>query len=441
MSDTYSVKIETFADLVTPDKRTLRFTSLGLSPMGILAPEVSAQFQQESVAGSDLDPSIPESVRNGFDRIRLFHSYGVLCYELFTTTDDLTWVVLEHALRRRFLDLHDGEVPIVDKAGVADIFETTDFDVLAKAFRAGGSHADRWLLVAPGVKIEMPLTLDPLLRWAHQVGVLNGQTNKRVQLAVFGDLRNHFAHGSNVERLGTPVDSSRSINDVAEIINRLWGFTTPEGRLYPSPIQRHPLVLSWNDAWPARTGAEFRTIFTSELAQAPDDGWTYLLVLAPDIEQHGLEAFDARYDTTSFPLKYLWGPGARDQARAWLAEHQPPSDEVTPLDRLFLIRRQGGKVYLPVRPENFLSLPREHRRGTWKLVMADFPNDAHYHVRHQNQGQRNCPQEHGCPVTVVATGSWGSVETRLRQLRPDLTPVPQMMAAVPRHTYPDDVGY
>ena len=37
VSDTYSVKIQTFAELVTPDERSLRFTSLGLSPMGILA--------------------------------------------------------------------------------------------------------------------------------------------------------------------------------------------------------------------------------------------------------------------------------------------------------------------------------------------------------------------------------------------------------------------
>ncbi len=242
-------------------------------------------------------------------------------------------------------------------------------------------------------------------------------------------------------RLGTPVDSTRSINDLAEIINRLWGFTTPQGRLYPSPVPRHPLVLSWNHAWPTQAHAEFRTIFPGDLAQAPDSGWTHIVVLAPDIDQRGLEAFDARYDTTPFPLKYLWGPGSRDQAMGWLAENQPPSDDVTQLDRLFLIRRHRGKVYLPVRPENFLGLPRENRRGMWRLVMADFPNDAHYHVRHQNQGHKNCPSEHGCPVTHLASGSWGSVEARLRQVQPDLTPVRYVRAAVPRHPYPDDVGY
>jgi hypothetical protein len=435
------VKILSFAELIAPDERTLRFTGLGFSTFGTLTPEASARFQQECVAGADLEPSIPESVRDGFDRIRLFHSYGVLCYELFTATDDLTWVVLEHALRQRFLTFYDGNVPIIDKAAKADTFETTDFDTLASAFRRGGSHADRWLLLAPRVKIEMPLTLDPLLRWAHQAGVLNGQVNRRVQLAVFGDLRNHFAHGGSVARLGMPVDSTRSINDLAELTNRLWGFTTPNGRLYPSAIPRHPLVLSWNDAWPTQPGAEFRTIYTSEIAHAPSQGWSYIVVLAPDIDQRGLEAFDARYDTTPYPLKYLWGPGARDQAISWLAENQPVGDEVSPLDRLFLIRRKGGKVYLPVRPENFLGLPSQHRRGTWKLVMADFPNDAHYHVRHQNQGHKECPDEHGCAVTLLGSGSWGSIETQLRKMRPNLVPVPYVNAGVPRNQYPADVGY
>jgi hypothetical protein len=439
--ETYPVQIKTFAELITPDVRTLTFTPWGLSTMGSMSPEDSARFQQETIAAAELKPAVPEATRKGFDRIRLLHSYGVLCYELFTTTDDLTWVVLEHALRERFVAYYESKIPFVDKGGNAEVLETTSFDLLAEAFRSGGKHAGKWLELRPGEKTEMPLTLDPLLRWAHEVGVLNGQVNKKVQLAVFGDLRNHFAHGSSVGRIGMPVDSTLAINDMAEIINRMWGFTTRDGRLYPSSIPRHPIALAWNVAWPIKPGAEFRSIFTQDLAAAPNEGWTYVLVLMPDIEQRETHTFDARYDTTSYPMNYLWGPGTRDAAIDWLAGNQPTSDEIEPLDRLFLIRRDKGKTYLAIRPGNFLGLPHHNRRGTWKLIMADFPNDAYFHVRHLNQGQKECPDKHGCRMTVLKSGTWSALEAKLRQMRPDLTPEPYLEVGVPRQPYPDDVGY
>src|SRR5438132_2957143 len=204
-----TMKVLPFAELSEADERTRRFTSLGFATSGMLTPEASAEFQQRSIADADLVEDIPEGTRNSYERIRLFHSYGILCYELFTVTDDLTWIVLEQALRERFVAFYAGEVPIVDKHGATATLSATNFEAINKAFRKGGSHAKGWRLrLAPTGVMTMPLTLAPLLSWAHRVRLLDGQRNRRVQLAVFPELRNHFAHGVGY-RLGMPNESSR----------------------------------------------------------------------------------------------------------------------------------------------------------------------------------------------------------------------------------------
>jgi hypothetical protein len=81
------VRVRSFAELTTADERTRRFTSLGFATSGMLTPEASAAFQQQTIEGADLVDAVPEATRNSFDRIRLFQSDGVLCYDLFTLTD------------------------------------------------------------------------------------------------------------------------------------------------------------------------------------------------------------------------------------------------------------------------------------------------------------------------------------------------------------------
>jgi hypothetical protein len=78
------MEIRSFADLITPDERTLRFTPLGLSTAGTLKPEAAAEFQQLTIASADLIEAVPDSVRQSFERLRTCHSYGVLWYDAFT---------------------------------------------------------------------------------------------------------------------------------------------------------------------------------------------------------------------------------------------------------------------------------------------------------------------------------------------------------------------
>jgi hypothetical protein len=437
------MRIRSFAQLTTADERTRRFTGLGFATAGMLTPEASADFQQSSIADANLVEAVPEGTRSSFERIRLFHSYGILCYDLFTLTDDLTWTVLEQALRERFVAFYSGEIPIVNKGGITQLFSATNFEVISQEFRSGGSHAKGWQLMAdPTTNMTVPLTLTPLLRWARHVGLLDGQRNRRVQLSVFPDLRNHFAHGAGF-RLGMPNESARSIHDLAEIINRLWGVTTPGGRIYPAPLDRAPVILAWSQEWAdGKEGATFTELWPEQLAQHRVDGWTYLVVLAA-ANEHELREFDARYELTAYPTELLWGPGNREEAAAWLEGEMPVIGPVKYLDRLFAIRRDRLKVYLPCRPEILLVLPEESRTGEWDIVRADSPMDAFNHVRHLNRGEV-CPEQDygGCPIEEVAHGSWADAVKAATNEIPNLQPAKYSEARVPRHwPFPDDVGY
>jgi len=61
--------IRTFAELTTPDERSLRFTPLGLATGRKLSPENAAKFQQRSIAAADLAPAVPEGTRSSFERL------------------------------------------------------------------------------------------------------------------------------------------------------------------------------------------------------------------------------------------------------------------------------------------------------------------------------------------------------------------------------------
>jgi hypothetical protein len=86
---------------------------------------------------------------------------------------------------------------------------------------------------ANGTTHRLPLSADALLSWARREQLLVGSRSKIVK----GGLslrRNHAAHPVG-HSISTPVDSARTLRDVAETINKLWGHDTPGGRLFPAP--------------------------------------------------------------------------------------------------------------------------------------------------------------------------------------------------------------
>jgi hypothetical protein len=241
-----------------------------------------------------------------------------------------------------------------------------------------------------------------------------------------------------------PNQSALAIRDLAEIINRLWGETTPGGRLYPAPVEREVLVIGWSPGWSTGEVGSSVTVMRGDQLVEHDkpDGWAYLVVLGvPRDEQ--LSEFDARYELTTYLTDLLWGPGTREEGLAWLDGALPSADQVTHLDRVFAVRRHDGKVYIPCRPEVLLALPEKARTGLWHLVRADFPNDAFAHVRHLD-AEQPCPELEfgGCPVEELAEGSWQDAVSALETLTPKLQPKPYSTVHVPRRwSFPDSVGY
>src|SRR5258708_37452060 len=127
--------IRTFAELTTPDERSLRFTPLGLATGGMLSPENAAEFQQRSISTADLVPAVPEGTRSSFERLRTLHAYGVLCYDLFTVVEDLTWVVLEQALRERFIEFYGRVIPLGSKTAAESMLSASDFEAVSQGYR------------------------------------------------------------------------------------------------------------------------------------------------------------------------------------------------------------------------------------------------------------------------------------------------------------------
>ncbi|MFI6357747.1 hypothetical protein ACIBJF_35125 [Streptomyces sp. NPDC050743] len=102
------------------------------------------------------------------------------------------------------------------------------------------------------------------------------------------------------------------------------------------------------------------------------DGYLYLLIRSVSgpgsrYEDAYWSAFDARFETTQFPAEYLWGPGSRSDALAWLDAEQPKGDFVDYVDRVFMLREHDGQVYPPMHPEVAAGLTERPVPRRWRL--------------------------------------------------------------------------
>jgi hypothetical protein len=134
--------------------------------------------------------------------------------------------------------------------------------------------------------------------------------------------------------------------------------------------------------------------------------------------------FDSWYQTNAIPSEYLWGPGTASDARRWLDFHRPTPDLVDPIDQLLLLRRDGGRLYLPQRPEIAAAMPASDRTGRWYLLLADHPMNAFACVRASANEDPRHRGACGCPTQRLAHGSWPKVRDKIAKLRPDLVVEP-----------------
>jgi hypothetical protein len=399
------MEIKPLDQLRQADERTLRFAPMGLLTGAMMRPEDAALFQQEVISHADLAPAVAEGTRNTFERLRSLYAYGVMFYDVFTVVEDQAHLVLEQALRERFIEFYSGTVPFADASGAVHDVPALRFDGLFDEIRTDGRlhRPQRWRLRLrrTGELIYFDGMLDSLLRWARGEGLLRGQHNRRLE-PVLKWFRNYAAHGPDYH-LGTPVEAARTISDAAEIINHLWGSSTPGGRLYPAPIRREIQTVAWSSGGSVISG--LADVFPA--SQEYED-WTYVLVRAVRHDA-GLMRMDAQYETTTYPCELLWGPGSWQDAAAWLKEEQPTADEVEFLDRLFLIQHHENHVCLPRSADVAAGLGEEERRGTWYLIRADFPDDTVGHTRQLAAGQTSCAVEGPCgqcAAETVGIGDW-----------------------------------
>jgi hypothetical protein len=184
--------------------------------LGRMRPEDSAEYQQQVVAQFELVPTVAEGTRKSFDDLRTVFGYGVLCYEIFTLVNDRALLVLEQALRDRFIEFHQGTVTFVDRAGAEHAFAAERYEQVREFLAV---HRGWRLRLGDGHSMAFDGMLSDLRAWARQVGLLRGQRNRGIEQAK-SNRRNLVAHPSGYHMYG-PVVAARTLSDLAEIINQL----------------------------------------------------------------------------------------------------------------------------------------------------------------------------------------------------------------------------
>jgi hypothetical protein len=386
LDDLRAAGAEILAELQRPDDISRRFNPLGLG--GLLESEDAARFQTAVIASAVLADDVPEHVRNNFGRVRKLHLYGVLEYDFFTVADQQALLVLEGALRLRFLSYYDGGIP-VETRGVTELLPATIFDDVREAKRRGAT-----LRASDGHTYPLPLSTQALFAWARRERLLPGTQTRGVDQAL-SNLRNYAAHPVTHTVL-MPPDSAETIRDVAEIINKLWGHDTPEGRFFPGPRERQPRVVGLSRDLNQAIELRLDQVAT---ADEPQREWMYAVFLAVDHERLvdipiGF-AHQPGFQTTRFPCEMLWEGTWTDLMQAIdQGTFAACDDRVECLDRLFFIRKDAEATDLARSPDDLLALD-EPPEGNWYAIVADTPFHAVAHVRDHESD--NAPNPDACP--------------------------------------------
>lgn len=425
--------IKSLGELRRADERTLRFIAGGGLGLDVaMDADDSARYWQEVASGVELHPSVAETTRRSFDHLRTVFAYGVLCYEIFTLVHDHALLILEQAMRDRFVSYNPGTVTFV-RGGTATEVPFRSYQDVMEFVRRG--KTPQLVVQSAGEQENLRFNgmLASLLSWARKEGLLRGGRSRVIESAL-ADMRNAVAHPNGYQLL-MPVDAARTLRDLAELINRLWGHDTPGGRLYPAPLTRQTVALAWEPttgdfacalAAQLNVESEWDSYSQFALVQAVWDGSNN--AIGPQ-----LEFYDSLFETTIYPSDYLWGPGSRAQALAWLVHHPPKVDSCDPVDRLFAVRVADGRVWRPMRPEAATSCVN-CTGGQWYLVRADQPDHAFIHVRNVAGQQGTCVPEGPCPGCLaegLTSGSLTDVEKYAGAPQGDFPTRPDFTVAAP----------
>src|ERR1700761_3427031 len=314
---TKTMEIKTLTELQQPDETSLLFGPWGL---GQMTAEDAATFHQEAVAAYELIGQVPDSTRQSFNRVRTIYAYGVLCYELYTVAGDQAQLLIEQALRDRFLPFYNYEVPFIDAQEQHQSITATNYRSFYEQLHSEGRlrKGKNWKLQLKNGRSPMRFEgmLDSLLRWARTESLLSGQRD-RVRDRPRLNLRNLAAHPQY--HVGIPQDAAAEIADLAAIINRLWG--APSGL----PHSREIAIIAWDErtvTW----GAADRFDTGGHMT-----GHESCVVVRAGVHDD-LATYDSLYETVTTPCEYLWGPGTLAAAHSWFDAHRPEGDKAQLLD-------------------------------------------------------------------------------------------------------------
>lgn len=423
---TEGVEVQSLEELRTVDRRVQMFTPYGLGMDRVLTPESAVEYQQTLVERLELVPEVAEATRIAFDRLRHVYAYGALCCDLYTMVNDHALLLIELALRERFVEFYGGKVTFLEDGDEREI-AADRYDHVFDYLNKRRPRAVKVRLPLPGSVKSMAFNgmLHDLWIWARQVGLVRGQRSRSVE-GIMRKMRNGVAHPMS-PHLMMPVDALRTLRDLAEIINQLWGSPTPNGRLYPAPVRRDPIVLCW------RPGATMRfaaSSFEADLPPEPEQ-WECVILLAvarpwEGIDEPNLYRYDSRFETTHYPTEYLWGPGSIFQAADWYAANRPQSDAVQYLDQIFLVNAKGGRIYQPRRPQYVVCLADEDRSGVWFAIMADHARDAYVHSLGL-VANTTCSRKgecRNCHAATIGIGTYEQVVRAVPGLSVSVAPAP-----------------
>ncbi len=374
-------------ELTKPNDFVLHSTPWGLALGHRLTPEASLRFIQSMVADCHLSSDVPEHVRLHFDVCRQLHVYGYFAWDLFTVAAERVYMTLESALGAKFLEGFPHGVPLV-KRGTEEkcALQSRNFWEFYDEFRKR-----RW----EGWRVEGYPRFDGGLRslmgWARASGLLHGQTNLVVEGAML-KLRHLGAHPHAKSRLG-PEDSARTIRDVAEIINHLWGQDTPNGRLYPTPPARDVFAVQWESNGGRRVTTKERLGLVP--SEERNGQWFLVEAAVCDYDSMALLSWNPDLEMTPHPAVTLWGPGTWEDAVRALAEYRDSGSAPSNLshwNRIFLVRAHEGGFEAFRSIEQFLRLAegdRDRPNRRWWIIRADHPRDVYWYMQAQVTASSN----------------------------------------------------
>lgn len=375
------MKLRSLADALTPDKRSLAFSSTGLK--STTPEERSLEYLQRIVEFTLVD-AVPSPVRRLFERVQRLFPCGLWAYDLFTVLEDDAYLMLETALQYKFLQYHATTIPLANnRNGERQQLRVQNYDQVEDALRRGGTLAkDGWRLEGD---LNFDCSFKSLLRWARAKHLFYGQRNRVVEDALL-NLRNMAAHPH--PRLIDPPSAAGTLKDVGEMINRLWD--CEGGRLYPPPVRREVVALSLGGP-----GQPCEWIAAERLPQVTDvfkQGAVHFFLAAPqnwddipDVLIHFPMLL--RYDVLSLPVRHLWGPGPWPSAvQSWQNHRTDPAwlpDTIEILDQHFWVRQtDSGDWRGPFRSSYLDAIIDDDKSGTWFEVLADSPRDVRENLMH-----------------------------------------------------------